>query len=220
MEFYNSKLKHLLLIGGILLSLNACTSDEFTEPEPNEMSKLYTNNFDGSPIITLSDGEQIVLKDTTTYVMHFDVENCSLNSENGAILSRGIAPTGYDREVKPSDYKKYLLSGLEEWGISPNTIYVGKFVTYYKDLPVSNGYSIFPSNTKYSTLTTDCMGFNPPSLTSIGFHTTIPDTWTGYETGITQIFYVKTDMSGIDWNMNIPCDPNDLVWYYRQIENE
>lgn len=107
---------------------------------------------------------------------------------------------------------------MEKYGISPNTIYIGKFITYYKELPVPKGYSLFPSNSKYET--ENCMGFNPPSLTNVGFHTIVPDTWTGYETGITQIFYVVSDASGISWNKNVPCNPTDFIWYFRSIENE
>ncbi len=119
--------------------------------------------------------------------------------------------------IEPKDYKKYAISGLEKWGISPTNIYIGKYIDYYKDLPVTKGYMIVPTNSKYKT--ENNMGFNPPSTTQ-GFHTIVPDSWTGYESGITQIFYVKCDISGISWNRNIPCDPNDFVWYYKSISEE
>lgn len=225
MEFYSSSMKKVLMavsISIMTIIMVACSSDA-----PNDASTLIDDisvqnalikNADGSETIILSNGEQIVLEDTITHVMNFDMSNTENDNNDVMLPTRGILHTGYDREDKPKDNKKYMLKGLEKYGISPNTIYIGKFITYYKDLPVSKGYSLFPSNSKYET--ENCMGFNPPSLTNVGFHTIVPDTWTGYETGITQIFYVVCDASGISWNKNVPCNPTDFIWYFRSFENE
>lgn len=110
------------------------------------------------------------------------------------------------------------MKGVEKYDISPTIVYIGKFIMYYKNLPVPKGCSLLPSNSKYNN--ENSMGFNPPSMNKVGFHTTIPDTWNGYETGLTQIFYVNSDISGIYWNKNVPCNPEDFIWYFRAIADE
>ena len=216
-----NKMLVIAFVGIMSVLVGACTSDALDDANALADSAVVKNalvkNADGTETVILSNGEQIVLEDTTTYVINFDTVNMG-NDIDDVMVSRAIVPTGYDRESKPKDNKKYLLKGLEKYGINPTTVYIGKFITYYKDLPVSKGYSLFPSNNKYAT--ENKMGFNPPSLSKVGFHTTVPDTWTGYETGVTQIFYVNSDISGIYWNKNVPCNPADLTWHYRAIPDE
>mgnify|MGYP006872114854 FL=1 len=224
MEFYSKKMNKMLviaLVGIMSIFVGACTSDALDDAnalaDNAAVKDALVKNADGTETVILSNGEQIVLEDTTTYVINFDNINMTGGFDD-TMVSRGILYTGYDREAKPKDYKKYLLGGLEKYGINPTTVYIGKFITYYKDLPVSKGYSLLPSNSKYAN--ENSMGFNPPSLNKVGFHTTIPDTWNGYETGVTQIFYVNCDISGIYWNRNVPCNPDDLIWYFRSIADE
>ena len=224
MELYSKimgKMLVIALVGIMSFFVGACTSDALDDAnalaDNTAIQNALVKNADGTETIILSNGEQIVLEDTTTYVINFDIANIE-NGIDDVMVSRAIVPTGYDRESKPKDNKKYLLKGLEKFGINPTTIYIGKYITYYKDLTVPEGYSLLPSNSKYAN--ENKMGFNPPSLTKVGFHTTAPDTWTGKETGVTQIFYINCDASGISWNKNVPCNPADLTWYYRAIPDE
>ncbi|MCH5227532.1 MAG: hypothetical protein J1F16_06955 [Muribaculaceae bacterium] len=204
---------------GLSFIFCSCSTDDPNVDASNFSSaeNILLKNSDGNESLCLPNGEMIVLEDTITYIIQFDTNNLSYFSCEDEIKTRGILYTGYDRESIPKDYTKYILKGLDKWGIDPNTVYIGKFINYYKNLPVSKGYSLLPSNTKYAT--ENSMGFNPPSLT-VGFHTTIPETWNGYETGVTQILYVYCDASGISWNKNIPCNPDQFIWYFRAIPDE
>lgn len=222
MEFFSKTMNWLVIASTMAISLfiSSCSSDEPFANSSNEHSieNTLVKNADGSESIVLQNGEVIVLEDTITHIITFDPSYLDNIGTEEEMSSRGILYTGYDRESKPKDYKKYLLKGLEKWGINPTTVYIGKFITYYKDLPVQKGFSLLPSNTKYAN--ENSMGFNPPSLTTVGFHTTIPATWTGYETGVTQVFYVNCDISGIYWNKNVPCNPDKFIWYFRSIADE
>lgn len=221
MEFFSKTMNWLVIASTIAISLfiSSCSSDEPFANSSNEHSieNALKKNADGSESIILPNGEVIVLEDTITHTITFDPSCLDTIGTEEEMSSRGILYTGYDRESKPKDYKKYLLKGLEKWGINPTTVYIGKFITYYKDLPVQKGYSLFPSNSKYAN--ENCMGFNPPS-TTVGFNIVSPETWTGTATGITQIFFVNCDISGISWNKNIPCNPDKFIWYFRSIIDE
>lgn len=223
MEFYSKMNKMLVIAIGVMSTFGgACTSDALDDANDliNDASTKIglVKNADGTETIILSNGEQIILEDTTTYIINFEATYLENMIDDNMVETRAVAPTGYDRQVIPSKNKKYLLLGLEKFGISPTTTYIGKYITYYKDLPVSKGYSLLPSINKYANV--NKMGFNPPSLTTIGFNTIAPSAWTGFETGVTQIFYVKSDAAGITWNRNVPCNPTDLTWYYRAIPDE
>lgn len=193
--------------------ISACTYEEPFKKQSKGTSLVKNSN--GTETVFLDNGEEIILQDTNTYIINYNLNQVEelLACESGS--SRGVAPTGYDKKDEPKDYKKYQIGGLEKWGINPNNIYIAKYIYYYKNLPVNKGYYLSPTNSKYKE--NPVMGFNPPSQT-LGFHTDIPDTWTGYETGITQVLYVNCDLSGISWNKNIPCNPSDFVWYYKVIE--
>lgn len=220
MEFYSKKVTALLKLSSVIalsLCLGACSSDD-SETLINSNKVGIETDFDGYETVSVSNGERIILEDTVTYHLCFGENQNFVVDEENDHLSRGILLTGYDSMNAPDKYTKYLISGLEKWGINPTTIYIGKLIQYYKKLPVSKGYSIFPSNSKYSS--ENRMGFNPPSMDIVGFHTLAPAEWNGYETAVTQLLYINCDASGIYWNKNVPCNPDDFIWYYRQIENE
>lgn len=194
--------------------LTACSQSSEDVDEIPVVENALIKNHDGTETLILSTGEQIVLEDTVTHIVNFTGVDRTLGIVSNActIESRAIAPTGYDRAVIQKDNKKYLLKGLESYGISPTTVYIGKFNTYYKELPVSQGYTVVPQTKKCAE--NKCMGFIP-STYKIGF-SHIDEGKAGYETGITQIFYVAADVSGIAWNKNIPCNPQNLIWYYTE----
>ena len=199
----------------------SCSSDEFEEIPSSDLEakSAITKNADGTELLILKTGQPILLDDTVTYVLDFGKnaeENLSQEKESN--LTRAVYYTGFDRKYIEKKNKKYLLKGLEKYGINPNTVYIGKFNTYYKDLPAKNGYSILPSNKKYTTEPKSCMGFNPPSLVNVGFHITTSSPT--IETAITTSFYVVCDQAGISWNRDIPCNPENYIWFFQYVADE
>lgn len=224
MEFYIKKSRQLLTIVlalGLTFCIFSCSSYEFeniVHMNSNDTSAII-KNVDGTESLTLDTGESIMLEDTVTYVLDFSkIANETLIQENVETLTRGVYYTGFDRKTIVKKNKKYMLKGLEKYGIYPNTVYIGKFNTYYKDLPAKNGYSIFPSNKRYTTETTPCMGFNPPSLVNVGFHINASSSTT--ETAITSSFYVVSDQAGISWNKDVPCNPDNYIWFFQYVADE
>lgn len=225
MEIKIKKLKQKTVIGLVVIlamGFSSCSSEEIENTPFTETygkSNLVVNP-DGTESLILNTGEVITLEDTTTYVLDFNqmLTNDSTKTEDISSSTRGVYYTGFDRKFIEKKNKKYLLKGLEKYGIDPNTIYVGKYNTYYKDLPARSGYSILPSNKKYLTEPTPCMGFNPPSLTNIGYH--ISSYTSTVETAMTYSFYVVSDASGIKWNKNVPCNPEDYIWFFQYVVDE
>lgn len=109
-----------------------------------------------------------------------------------------------------------MLKGLEKYGIDPHMTYVGKYNDYYKSLPARDGYFIHPQNKKYKTEDPVHMGFIPASLTNFGF--SIIESNEAFEVVATSIFYVDSDIRGIKWHKNVPCEPEDFIWYFQYIE--
>lgn len=224
MEIYIKKLRQFLstvLTLGLMFCLYSCSSDEFEESPLSDLEakSAIIKNADGTESLILKTGQSILLEDTVTYVLDFskNVEE-KLLQENDGNLTRAVYYTGFDRKYIEKKNKKYMLKGLEKYGINPNTVYIGKFNTYYKDLPAKSGYSILPSNKKYATEPKSCMGFNPPSLVNVGFH--ITTSTSAIETAITSSFYVVSDQAGISWNKDVPCNPENYIWLFQYVADE
>lgn len=193
--------------------LTACSQSSEDVDETPVVENALIKNHDGTETLILSTGEQIVLEDTVTYLIDFTKlkePKVPMEGSVSGIESRAIFPTGYDRAVIQKDNKKYLLKGLEAYGVSETMVYIGKFNTYEKDISVPTGYVIVADDETCKDKR--CMGFNPPT-TQIGFNL-VSSSMSGYKTGITQIFYIVSDISGVAWNKNVPCNPQNLVWCY------
>lgn len=224
MEIHIKKLRQFLSIVlalVLMFCLNSCSSDEFEENSLSglEAKSAIIKNADGTESLILKTGQSILLEDTVTYVLDFskDVKE-KLLPKNEGNLTRAVYYTGFDRKYIEKKNKKYMLKGLEKYGINPNTVYIGKFNMYYKDLPAKNGYSILPSNKKYASEPNSCMGFNPPSLVNVGFHITNSTSTT--ETAMTSSFYVVSDQAGISWNRDVPCNPESYIWFFQYVADE
>ena len=124
----------------ICISLNSCTSDDVLTIELNDkIEPTHQSN-----LITLSNGETILLQNTTTYSLNlddlirnnisFEVETCNLFDEPDSRASSSLRAYGYDNQEPKSDWKKWLLSGSwEDYGLSPTTYYIGRYVKVYKN---------------------------------------------------------------------------------------
>lgn len=228
MEFYSKQMKKALkklsvslLTVSLGIGVCACESEEV---EPQVHTSLENGviglNYcdDGSQYIRTDKGEIIMLTDTVTHVLDFTEY---LGDESNDVIdyiipTRAVEYKGFDYQSIQKDNKKYMLNGLERFGFSPNVVYVGKFNYYYKNLPARSGYYISPNNRKYANLVQPYMGFNPPSITDVGYH--IYSSTSTVEVGITTLFYVVSDISGISWNKNVPCSPEELTWYFQYVE--
>lgn len=109
-----------------------------------------------------------------------------------------------------------MLKGLEKYGIDPHMTYIGRYDTYYKRLPAKKGFFIRPLNKNYYEEDTSRMGFVPASLTNFGF--SISESNETIEVGATTLFFVTSDVNGITWNKNVPCQPQDFIWYFEYRE--
>lgn len=58
--------------------------------------------------------------------------------------------------------------------------------------------------------------FVPASLTNFGF--SISESNETIEVGATTLFFVTSDVNGIIWNKNVPCQPQDFIWYFEYRE--
>lgn len=224
MEIYIKRIRQFaitVLAIGITYCMFSCSSCELEESSTLNLmdASAFARNDDGTESLTLNTGQTIILEDTVTYVLDFskDVSE-NLSIENVPNITRAVYYTGFDREILEKKNRKYILKGFEKFGLDPNTTYVGKFNTYYKDLPARNGYSILPSNKKYDSETTPCIGFNPPSHVNVGFHIDASSSTT--ETAVTTSFFVVSDQAGIAWNRDVPCKPDEYIWYFQYIADE
>lgn len=193
--------------------LTACGSSS-DEPKQNAPGLYHLAG--GPEMLVTNDGEKILLTDTVTHVLRFDsVQEVDASAIHAMGYVHYLSDTGFDRSRIQDDYKKYRLIGLEWLNIDPNTVYVGCFNDYYKDMELPSGYSLYPERYGKGYITPNCMGFKENS-TQPGY-----DFLTTREanvvSGRTQLLFLRATTSGISLNRNVPCEPDALIWYYRLI---
>lgn len=193
--------------------LGACNSVE--EPV------LETRTGSGTEIVSLSNGDVILLSDTATYEIfpdEFTDGNGIIVSDNEDLFStltratNSLRAYGYDSLEPETDWKKYLLnSNWEKYGITP-AIYVGRYVKVHKDLSIEPGTYAVPADYSSEKAPQNAMGWDG-TTGKIGF---TPSPKSDYiSDGVTRIFIINCDMSGRVYNQNIPANPSDFEWAYK-----
>ncbi|WP_290199638.1 hypothetical protein, partial [uncultured Muribaculum sp.] len=86
-----NKMLVIAFVGIMSVLVGACTSDALDDANALADSAVVKNalvkNADGTETVILSNGEQIVLEDTTTYVINFDTVNMG-NDIDDVMVSR------------------------------------------------------------------------------------------------------------------------------------
>ncbi len=170
-------------------------------------------------IIKLSNGEIIVLSDTTTHIVditEFDDINVIGNnaSENlFAPKSRAVnvlRAYGFDSQSPETDWKKWGLKGYEKYGI-PQGTYIARYVRIHKKLSIEPGTHVTPANYNTENTPKNIMGWSGTTRI-IGFTATkISD---NTSEGDTRILFIKSNLAGKIYNKNIPADPSNFLWVY------
>lgn len=219
MEISNSKRSLGLMFTALLgtcLFVTACSSDENQE--------FTAENKEGN-IITLTNGETILLSDTTTYELAFDealaigansyCEDCFSPQTRAA--SDSYRAYGYDSEEPESDWKKYSLgSSLSQYGISSG-IYIARYVKVHKNLSILPNKTIVVANYNSTNAPQDAMEWYGTTKT-IGYSATPSTDYIA--DGVTRVFYIKCNLSGISYNKYIPASPSNFEWAYKLIDME
>ena len=127
--------------------LSACNSTD--EPIEEALSNAKPE------MIHLSNGDVVVLSDTTTYTVDAaEVDDVVMMSEKASenlfgSVSRasttGLRAYGFDSQEPETDWKKYLLNNWEKYGVSP-AIYVGRYVKVHKNLSIEKGTYAVPAD--------------------------------------------------------------------------
>lgn len=193
--------------------LSACNSTD----EPIEEALSNAN----PEMIHLSNGDVVVLSDTTTHTLDAtEVDDVVMMSEKASedlfgpvsrASTTGLRAYGFDCQEPETDWKKYQLNNWEKYGVSP-AIYVGRYVKVHKNLSIEKGTYAVPADYTSASMPADVkMGWDGKT-TVIGF---TPTTKSDYiSDGVTRIFIINCDLSGKVYNKNIPDDPSKFVWAY------
>ena len=217
MEISNSKrgmgLVFTILLEAVLL-MASCSSDE---------SQEFTN--ENKNAITLSNGEIIVLSDTTTYEMDFDetfadeqIPNCQ---DCFSALTRASTDSyraySFDSEEPESDWRKYSLgSSYSQYGISSG-IYIARYVKVHKNLSILPNKTVVSGNYNSANAPVNAMGWYGNTKT-IGFSATPTSDYIA--DGVTRVFYINCNLSGISVNKYIPATPSNFEWAYKLVDTE
>lgn len=213
MEISNSKrclgLMFTMLLGTCFF-VTACSSDE------NQL--FTTENKDGS-IISLSNGETLLLSDTTTYELEFDealaIGTNSHCEDSFSSQTRASSPTQldyeFDYEEPESDWRKYSLgSSWSQYGISSG-IYIARYIKVHKNLSIQPNKSIIARRYDSPNAPENAMGWKGTTKT-IGF--TASPSNDSIADGVTRVFYINCNLSGVSYNKYIPAVPTNFVWGY------
>ncbi|NPD82509.1 hypothetical protein HPS57_11085 [Prevotella sp. PINT] len=177
-------------------------------------------------IIHLDNGETIILSDTTTYYLDNEETEDSIatsvaNAKSNLFDLQSRASNvykayGYDRLEPESDWRKYSVGNRwVDYGIVPGS-YIARYFIVHKNLTTEPGTSVSPGNYESANAPKNAMGLNG-TTGKIGF---IPIPTTDYITdGVSRIFVINCDASGIVYNKNLPADPSNFIWAYQLIEN-
>lgn len=217
MEISNSKrrvgLAFTILLGTVLL-MASCSSDESQEFIHKD-----------SNAITLSGGETLVLSDTTTYELEFDevfadepISNCQdCFSAQTRASSDSYRAYGYDSEEPESDWRKYSLgSSWSQYGISSG-IYIARYVKVHKNLSIQPNKTVVVGNYNSANAPVDAMGWYG-NTKNIGFSATPTSDFIA--DGVTRVFYINCNLSGISVNKYIPAKPTNFIWAYKLTDPE
>ena len=192
----------------------SCSSDE---------SQEFT--YQDSNAITLSGGETLVLSDTTTYELEFDevfadepIPNCQdCFSAQTRASSDSYRAYGYDSEEPESDWRKYSLgSSWSQYGISSG-IYIARYVKVHKNLSIQPNKTVVVGNYNSANAPADAMGWHG-NTKNIGFSATPTSDYIA--DGVTRVFYINCNLSGISVNKYIPATPSNFEWAYKLVDME
>lgn len=201
---------------GTCLLVTACSSDA-----DHELSMLNK----GDNVISLSSGETLLLTDTTTYELEFDealatctnsyYEDCFSPQTRGA--SDSYRAYGFDSEEPETGWRKYALGkDWKQYGISPGT-YIGRYIRVHKNLSILPNKTIVVANYNSVNAPQNAMGWYGTTKT-IGFSATPSTDYIA--DGVTRVFYINCNLSGISYNKYIPALPSNFEWAYRLIDME
>ena len=233
MEFFNYRKQlgviQLLLAMSILLLLISCSSNRDEEFILENSSVDVRSLPTVGEVITLSNGETIVLQDTTTHVFYLSDlvkgdNNGTLDFANSVVgLASDVIQMreyGYDSRIpETTDWLKGRFVGFEEYGVPSNTVYIARFEEIHKDLSIQKNYTVLPNNYQSEDAPKNCMGLLPGG-SGVGFIANKSSKSEYVMDGVTRILFINCDLSGIQYNKSVPADPNNFVWYYRLISDE
>ena len=198
--------------------LSACNSTDESFEET-----LNINEFQGkvnSEIISLSNGNVLILSDTTTYtvdVTNFDDVNIMMYNKSSDLFesinrtTNSFRAYGYDSQEPETDWKKYSLSKWKQYGVSTG-IYIGRYVQVHKNLSIEPGTYAIPGDYSSEKAPQNVMGWDGKT-DKIGFTATSKSDY--ISDGVTRIFIIYCDLSGTVYNKNIPADPSTFEWAYK-----
>lgn len=220
MEFFYQKKWVGLMVPTFCIIFGAfCSCSNSEDPAMPDLETSSVNTFTSDApnnILMLGDGRMVALEDTLIHELDFS--GVDLSREVEFIASRSFNKEyGYDKTIPEGNgkWKKYLLRGMEEWGIQPNTIYIGRYEIAYKEIPTSPAYIVSPADYTTEDAPKNAMGWIQGS-SSFGFWTS-PTSDATTVNGMTKVFFVNCDLSGRSLNYYIPNDPKYFVWAYDLI---
>lgn len=179
---------------------------------------IKQKNADSNYIVHLSNGETIVLSDTTTYTVD-EVPVCNVRKsftkaplfEQASKVGSVMRAYGFDSQEPESKWKKYLLKKWEKYGVTPG-IYIGRYVKVHKSLSIEKGTDAKPGDYNSDKAPKNAMGWDGETE-NIGFSTTTKSDY--ISDGVTRIFIINCDLSGRVYNKNIPANPANFEWAYK-----
>lgn len=198
-------------------ALCSCSNSEDPAMPALETSPVntFTRNNPNNTLV-LGNGRTVALEDTLTHELDFTGIDLSREAEFMATRSFN-QEYGYDKTIPEGDgkWKKYILRGMEEWGIQPNAIYIGRYEIVYKGIPTSPAYTVSPTDYTTGDAPKNAMGWIQGSK-SLGFWTS-PTSDATIVNGMTKVFFVNCDISGKSLNYYVPNNPKYFVWAYDLI---
>lgn len=201
------------------LTLNSCDS--------TEDGILVNESEQSGNIISLSDGSEIVLTDTTTYIIDLDKLENDTDSQVSDFNDSFTATTratnvlrayGYDSQEPETEWRKYYLKGNWEtvYGIQPD-VYIARYVKVHKNLSVEKGTYAVAADYTSDKAPKNAMGWKGETST-IGYIPTLKSDYVAE--GESRIFIIKCDLSGKVYNQTYPANPSNFIWAYKLEEDQ
>lgn len=223
MEFFNNKKYVGIVVLSIIISCvvtESCKRDEKITLARTESSKSSDENI----IITLQNGEKIILEDTVTYrltIDNFHLDDSLSIDDIFTPITRDASDTfrayGFDSQEPQSELKKYLIdNSLNKYGIASG-YYIARYINVHKNLPILPLTSIMTANYNTPNAPTNAMGWYVYT-TTLGFNVIPVDDYNA--DGITQVFYIHSNFAGVVYDTYIPANPSNFIWAYKLIDNE
>lgn len=222
MEFFNSRQCMGLIptiSTALCLLLSSCNSmDE--QPIEATQNLNETEKVANDMLLHLSNGDVLMLSDTTTYVVddtEFDAMDTA-SIKTSASLFESVTRAGgvlraygFDSQEPETDWKKYMVKNWEQYGVSSG-IYIARYVKVHKDLQIEKGSHAVPGDYTSDKAPKDAMGWEGSNKV-IGFTATNKTDY--ISDGVTRIFIINCDLSGKVYNKNIPANPENFEWAYK-----